>query len=79
MLLWKCALLGEEARWNEQSKWMWEKPEDLSSTCIGMYHLDDLGRVLMKEMDEVILESIDVAYVGNKPITGDARRIVITI
>ena len=55
-----------------------EKPEDLS-TCISMYHLEDLGRVLMKEMDEVILESIDVAYVGNKPITGDARRIVITI
>ena len=45
----------------------------------SMYHLEGSGRVLMNEMDEVILESIDMAYVGDKRITGDARRIVITI
>jgi hypothetical protein len=56
-VLWKCALLGEQAKWKHQSKWIWEKAKNVC-TCIGMDHLRSSSRVLINQTDEMGLETI---------------------
>jgi hypothetical protein len=78
VVLWKCALLGGQAKWKQQSMWIWERAKNVS-TCISMDHLRSSGRVLINQTDEMIMESIATAYVGDNPTTGDVRRMVLTV